>query len=136
MRERVVCDTNILISALIFPGGSPDEVVQLVRIGEINLYISPFILNEFERVLREKFGYSEEEIRQRSERIISISTIIEPSEKFSVIKEDEPDNRILECAHEAKADFIISGDKHILSLKEFRDIKIVSAPEFIKVHRK
>ncbi len=64
MRERVVCDTSILISALIFPGGSPDEVVNLTRTGEVNLYISPFILNEFERVLKEKFNYSEGEAKE------------------------------------------------------------------------
>lgn len=133
MRERVVCDTNILISALIFPGGSPDEVVNLARTGEVNLYISPFILNEFERVLKEKFNYSESEVKERSQRITSISAIVDPSEKLSVIKEDESDNRILECAIAAKADFIISGDKHLQALKEFGSIKIVSASEFLKL---
>lgn len=135
MRERVVCDTNILISALIFPGGSPDELINLARIGEIDLYISPSILNEFKRVLEEKFGYTESEIKQRSQRIINISTLINPSEKLSVVKGDESDNRILECAIAAKAHFVVSGDKHLQALGEFQSIKIVSASEFLKHHR-
>jgi putative PIN family toxin of toxin-antitoxin system len=102
---RVVCDTNILISALIFPGGNPDKVIQLARTKEIDLYISPFILNEFERVLKEKFNYTENEVKKRLERIINISTIVNPKEHISVVTEDEADNRILECAIEAKADF-------------------------------
>lgn len=133
---RVVCDTNIFISALIFPGESPDEVVNLARMGQINLYTSPFILNEFERVLKEKFGHSESEAKERSQRITNISAIVDPFEKLSVIKEDESDNRILECAVIAKVDFIISGDRHLQALKEFGSIKIVSASEFLKLHRK
>ncbi|HAW60466.1 MAG TPA: putative toxin-antitoxin system toxin component, PIN family, partial [Actinobacteria bacterium] len=70
------------------------------------------------------------------QRITSISAIVDPSEKLSVIKEDESDNRILECAIAAKADFVISGDRHLQALKESRSIKIVSASEFLKLHRK
>jgi len=136
MRNRVVCDTNILISALVFPGGRPDEILKLARIGEIDFYISPFIVDEFERVLKEKFQYSKNEVKQRSERITSISTLIEPSERITVIDEDESDNCILECAVAAKAGFIISGDKHLLALKELGSIKIVSASEFLKLHIK
>ena len=136
MRDRVVCDTNILISALVFPGGRPDEILKLARIGEIDLYISPFIVDEFERVLREKFQYINNEVKQRSERITSISTLIEPSERITVIDEDESDNRILECAVAAKVAFIISGDKHLLAIKELGSIKVVSASEFLKIHIK
>lgn len=60
--------------------------------------------------------------------------MIDLSEKLSVIKEDKPDNRILECAVAAKADFIVSGDKHLKALKEFGGIKIISASEFLKLH--
>lgn len=133
MKRKVVCDTNILISALIFPGGSPDKVVSLARVGTINLYISPFILAEFERVLQEKFSYTERETKQRSERVASVAAFVDPSEKLSIIEKDEPDNRILECAVAAKADFIVSGDKHLLSLKEFGTTRIVSASELLRL---
>lgn len=105
MSKRVVCDTNILISALVFPGGNPDKILGLARIGEIDLLISPFILREFEKVLREKFNYKKSEVAQRSARIVNISRLVEPSEKISVIEQDQSDNRILECAIAAKADY-------------------------------
>lgn len=133
MRRRVVCDTNILVSALIFPGGSPDRVMALARIGEIELFVSPFILDEFKKVLKEKFGYNQREIKQRIDRITSIATIVNPQEKLSVISRDEADNRIVECAIEANADFIVSGDKHLLSLKEFKKIPIVRAAELFSI---
>ena len=132
MRARVVCDTNILISALVFPGGSPDKIVRLARIGEVDLYVSPFVIDEFERVLREKFKYSKRQIEERSKRITAISTVVSPSEKVQVIQEDISDNRILECAIAAKAQVIVSGDKHLLSLKEFTGIAVVSAAEFLR----
>jgi len=133
MRKRVVCDTNILVSALIFPGGSPDKAIELARIGEIELFVSPSILDEFKRVLKEKFGYNQGEIKQRIDRITSIATIVNPQEKLSVISQDEADNRIVECATKANADFIVSGDKHLLSLKEFKKIRIVQAVELISI---
>jgi putative PIN family toxin of toxin-antitoxin system len=102
MRKQVVCDTNILISALVFPGGNPDKILGLARIGEIDLLISPFILHEFEKVLREKFNYKKSEVAQRSARIMNISRLVEPSEQVLVIGEDKSDNRILECAVAAK----------------------------------
>lgn len=131
MKIRLVCDTNILISALIFPGGNPDKVIQLARTKEIELCISPFILSEFERVLKEKFNYGENEVKKRLEKIINISTIVNPKEHILVVTEDEADNRILECAIKAKADFIVSGDKHLLNLKEFNKIPIIKATELV-----
>ena len=133
MKNKVVFDTNILISALVFPGGNPDKVLRLARIGEIELLISPFILHEFERVLREKFNYRKGGVTQRLARIANISTLVEPSERVLIIEKDEPDNRILECAVGANAEFIVSGDKHLLELGEFADIRIVSATEFLSL---
>lgn len=136
MKYRMVCDTNILISALLFPNSNPDEIVKLARIGEIELYISPFILNEFERVLREKFDYDSNEIKKRSDRIKNISKLIAPPETISAIDADKSDNRILECALEAKAHFLVSGDKHLLALKEYGSTKIVSASLFLQLRYK
>jgi predicted nucleic acid-binding protein len=58
--------------------------------------------------------------------------VVEPRERLDVIKEDPPDNRILECAVKARADFIVSGNKHLLKLKEFRGAIIVRAPGFFE----
>jgi len=128
----LVCDTNIFISALRF-GGNPDKIIQLAREDEIKLAVSPFILNEFERILGKKFHYKKKETKVFRERIENISFLVNPTTKISVIKEKDDDNRILECALEAKATYIITGDrKHILPLKNFQGVKIVTAAQFLE----
>jgi len=129
---RVVFDTNIYISAILTPGKAR-EVLELARKREIQLLISEAILAEIERILRIKIQRSDFEIALILKGIRSISTFVSPFLKLSIIKEDEPDNRILECALEGKAQYIISGDKrHLLPLKEFRGIKILNPTEFLK----
>ena len=123
----IVCDTNVLISALLFPGGPPDEILKLVREGYVKLAISMEICAELEGVLREKFEMPEKDAKEVIKSIREISFLVQPKEKISLIKEDPSDNRILECAVAADADYIISGDlKHLQPLKEFRGIPILS----------
>lgn len=130
----IVCDTNILISATHFPGSSPDEVINFVREGSIELAISPEILSEFERVLKKKFGASKEEIKETTGSIKEMAVIVKPTEKINLIKQDPTDNKILECALKAKADYIISGDtKHLQPLKEFQGIPVLSPAQFFTV---
>ena len=130
---KVVIDTNVFISALNFPG-IPREILKLLRRGEIELYISPFILGEIKRILLDKFGWSEQRIEKALNLINKRTILIWPKIKVSVIKEKDDDNRILECAVEANVHFIISGDKrHLLPLKEFRGIKIISPSEFLGI---
>ena len=105
LRPKVVLDTNILISALALISESSDQVIELARRGEIELYISKPILFEFLRVLMEKFRYNENEANERLALILKIAMLVDPKEKFSAIEDDESDNRILECAFAAKANF-------------------------------
>jgi len=58
--------------------------------------------------------------------------LVEPKEKFNTIKDDPSDNKIIECAKEGKSDFIITNDNHLLKLKEFEGIRIVTPKEFLK----
>ncbi len=132
LRPKVVLDTNVLISALALISESSDQVLELVRRGEIELFISKPILTEFKRVLMVKFRYSESEANERLALIIKMAELVDPKEHFSAIQDDESDNRILECAFAAKANFIISGDKHLKNLKEFKSIKILPPSEFIR----
>ncbi len=134
---RIVCDTNIFISALRF-GGNPDKIIKLAREGDVELITSPFILNEFERVLMQKFYYRKEEAKAFRESIEKICFLVNPTTQVSTIKKKKDDNHILECALEAKADYIITGDaKHILPLKNFQGIKIVTVVQFLrKLERK
>ncbi len=130
---KVVIDTNVFISAFVF-GGSALEIIRLFLKGDIEVYISPFIIEEITRILREKFLWEESKIDKALELIGSKANEVSPKLKVSVIKSKDDDNRILECALEGNVDYIISGDKqHILSLKEFEGIKIVSVREFLEI---
>lgn len=131
-RLKVVFDTNIYISAIIF-SGPPEICLEAAREGEIELYTSRAILLELTNKLRIKFGYPEEDIEEILVGLSRFVKVVKPKIKINKIKEDPSDNLILEAAVEAKADFIVSGDKkHILPLKEFEGIKIISAASFLK----
>jgi putative PIN family toxin of toxin-antitoxin system len=129
---RVVADTNILVSALLF-GGPPEQVFLAGLRGEIQLLISPSLLKEFEKVLKEKFKLSIHLVREITEGVREVAEIVEMSSHIRAISYPDEDNRVLECAVDGKADFIVTGDtRHILPLKEYGGIKILSPSEFLK----
>jgi hypothetical protein len=131
---RVVLDTNILISALLF-GGIPDRIIELIRAKRIDCYLSPFILHEFENILRNKFEFSSIAAQEASCNIESLSRIIRPLKKITIITRKDSDNRILECALAAKAHVLITGNmKDIRSLVSFHKIKILTPREFIDTY--
>jgi putative PIN family toxin of toxin-antitoxin system len=133
MLIRVVLDTNILVSG-IFWRGNPYKILQTCFQNKLSLIISPAILEELQDVLRteKKFELTKNDISSYMRLLISHSTLIEPVQTIDAIKDDPDDNMILECAAEGKADYIISGDKHLLSLNEYSGIKILSAREFLQ----
>ncbi len=121
-----VFDTNVLVSALISTMGNP--ALLLDKAGKnYTLFISKDILTELEAVIsRDKFGFTEEEVNTIIEAIISFSQVINPEIKLDVIKSDPDDNKILECAVACGASYIVSGDRHLLELKEYGKIKIIT----------
>ena len=127
---RVVADTNVYISALNF-AGTADEVLALSRAGAIAVFISLPILEEIEAVLIRKFRWTAPRVREAARAIRTFAVLVNPSESVNVVRDDEPDNRILECAIAASADVIVTGDQHLLKLKRFRDTVIVSPREFL-----
>lgn len=130
---RIVTDTNILISALNY-GGVCEEILKLAREKSLELLISPEILSEFTEVLYRKFKFSPEKTKEAIDRITNISILVYPVRRIRKIKKHDSDNRILECAVEGKAQYIISGDEHhLLPLKKFRGIKILTPAEFLKI---
>lgn len=132
-KPKVVIDTNIFISGLNFTG-KPSEILELFVNDEIEVCISPFILKEIDKILREKFEWNEEQIERVLDRIKKKVIQVQPKIKISAIKEKEDDNRILECAVESKAQYIITGDtKHLQPLKEYQEIKILSPAQFLKI---
>jgi putative PIN family toxin of toxin-antitoxin system len=129
---RVVADTNVLISALLF-GGVSDQVFLAGLRGEIQLITSDPLLKELERVLKNKFKLDVHFVREVIDEVRNVAEVVEVSSHIDVISHPDEDNRVLECAVEGKADFIVTGDtRHILPLKEYRGIKILSPSEFIR----
>ncbi len=126
---RVVIDTNIIISS-VFWRGRPYEVVRRGILEEYQLVTSNAILNEVADKLRNKFHFPEEGNQQLINILFTHSHLIAPTSKFEVVR-DKNDNKILECAFDGKADFIVTGDPDLLSLKEFKGIKIITAKEFL-----
>jgi putative PIN family toxin of toxin-antitoxin system len=127
---RVVFDTNIYISALIFPGSIAESAMFRIIDGRDTLLVSKDILNELLMTLARKFSKDREQLSRVAFNISEIALMINTGEKISVFA-DEADNRILECAVSGKADIIVTGDKAILDLKSYKDIKIISLKQYL-----
>ncbi|MAG47434.1 putative toxin-antitoxin system toxin component, PIN family [archaeon] len=131
-KKRVVLDTNILISSMAWKG-NPAKILEKVINRNIELFISPEQFKELERVLEyPKFNFSEEQKTRVKNLILKIAKVVYPMKKVDVIKDDSDDNMILECALSGNVDYIVTGDHHLLNLKEFKSIKIVTASEFLE----
>jgi len=130
--HKVVLDANVLISAIVF-GGKPRDVFNRILKGQIRLAISKDILDEMEVVLSGKgFQYPEQVIRSIRNAVEDLTEIVTLQKAVRKIKDDPDDNRILECALESGAHLIISGDHHLLELKQYRNTKILSPSDFLK----
>lgn len=127
---RVVFDTNIYISALAIPGGNAEEAyLEAVR-GACDLYTSIAILTETARVLQTKFDWAEDKVREAVQTISQMAIVLRPRPTLHIL-DDEPDNRILECAIAAQAEFVVSGDRHLLALKHHAGITMISLADFL-----
>jgi putative PIN family toxin of toxin-antitoxin system len=129
--SRVVLDTNVYISALLF-GGLPGSVLDLAILGAFTLILSPALLDELDEKLRAKFEMTMEDTAFLRARLETLGEIVEPGEVLKVIVDDPDDNRVLECAVKGKADLIVSGDRHLLKLGMYRGIKIVTVRQFME----
>ena len=128
---KVVLDTNIYISAILF-GGECEKLIQFLKEHNTEILISDFIFKEIELILRKKFHWNEHDIRITLYDIEKKTIIIDTHSSIRIIKQKVSDNKILECAVDGGADVIISGDtKHIQPLKNFKGIPIVSPNFFI-----
>jgi len=130
---RVVLDTNVYISAILF-GGKCEEILKLVSQGLFEVVISKKILDEIKSVLMKKFYWPDKQVAEVVTYIKEIASIINPEVSLDVVKEDHADNRIIECAVASNATYIVTGDKHhLLPIKEYKGIKIVSPIEFLRL---
>lgn len=128
---KVVFDTNVLISALLWPDGSPAIAVAIARQGRIRSLVSLSILEEFRRILLEKFKFEFAVVETAVQILVEHSEVIQPRHAVQVIKADPPDNRILECAADGRADVLVTGDNHLLALETFQKIPILTPRMFL-----
>ncbi|MBN1356922.1 putative toxin-antitoxin system toxin component, PIN family [bacterium] len=130
--KTIVPDTNILISGILF-GGKSGKIIELAVTGRIRLCLSHEILTELQGVLESaKFQFPSSVTRMIADELTTLCILVEPEETIGEIQADPDDNRVLECAVAGVADLIVSGDKHLLSLRQFRGIPIVNADEFLE----
>jgi len=129
----IVADTNIVVSVLLWKGNE-SKIVGLAEEGKIKLLTSATLLDELKKVLMyERFGLDKKTVDDNVRYILVISEIISPKRRLAVIREDLADNRVLECAVRGKARYIVSGDRHLLRLKEFKGIKVVRAKKLLDI---
>jgi putative PIN family toxin of toxin-antitoxin system len=132
----VVLDTNVFISALLSSKGAPAELIDRWEADEFGVVISPVLVNELERSLTyprvaKYLKLPQETIPSLLGHLVKVATFVEPQIKLNVIEDDPDDNRVLECALTGGATYIISGDIHLLNLKEYQGIIILSPAGFL-----
>lgn len=128
-RPKVVLDTNVLISSLW--GGRCWDLVKLWDDGRLILVVSSPVLQEYLDVLS-RF-VTPNLLREWAEVLTDTSRVVmvESGERIDAVRDDPSDNRFIECAVAARADAIISGDRHLLDVKTFRGIPIVTPATFL-----
>ena len=127
---RLVFDTNVYISAFVVPGSKSELAFRLAVRGAFELAVSREILAEVRGKLASKLGLSEVEIGGVEQVILGAVTFVEPEAELCVL-EDEPDNRILECAVASGATAIVTGDKHLLTLGGYEGIGIMTVADLL-----
>ena len=131
MKIRIVLDTNVIISALLF-GGNPRKILEYVLAEKIHLLLSPEILKETKGVLsRPKFKLKKSVLQSMVNEIEFLAEIIFPIEKFKVVKEDPDDDMLFDCALAGNSKYIISGNDHVVKVKIFNGVEVLSPAEFL-----
>ncbi|HEY1325804.1 MAG TPA: putative toxin-antitoxin system toxin component, PIN family [Casimicrobiaceae bacterium] len=128
---RVVFDTNILISALLFPGGRGEAALRRIIEERDELVLSKPIVDELLGILARKFFRDAEELAHVAVFISDIATLVRPRRRLAIVK-DEPDNRVLECALTGNAEAIVTGDHELLALREFRGVRVLSLRDYLQ----
>lgn len=128
---KAVIDTNVFLSA-IFWSGKPFEIVRLAFSQKITGVTSLAILDELEEKLLKKFNYPKDQTERYLQLVIKEFIVVEPKQKVNIV-EDPADNKIIEAALEANADYIVTGDKHLLKIPQYKSIQIVTPNEFLKM---
>lgn len=132
---KVVLDTNVYLSAIIF-GGNTRHILDLTIKGEITAYISYSILFEIAEKLEKKFHWDNDQIIVTIKTLAKSATVVNPTIKLDAVKDDRNDNKIIEAAVTSKADYIITGDKHLLKIGKYQEVQIITPTQFLSIYFK
>jgi len=127
---RVVFDTDILVSAPVVPGGRGEAALRRIIEEADDLVLSRPILDELLGILARKFSRDAEEIARVAVFLSTIATFVSPRRRLHVV-EDEPDNRVLECALAGRAQAVVTGDRALLALHDFRGVRLLSLRHYL-----
>ena len=126
-------DTNVLISGILF-SGTPGKIVAAASEGLFTLALSPPIIEELKHVLlRPKFGLNPDAIRILMGDIESAAMIVQPRKAHRVVAEDPDYDALVDCAVEARASYIVSGDAHLTALGSVAGIDVITPTEFLQI---
>jgi len=129
---KVVFDTNILVSALVFPGGRGEAALQRIVEEKDQLLLSKPILDELLGILGRKFARDAEALSHAAVFLTELSLPVKPRQRLRVVK-DDPDNRILECAVAGDAAIIVTGDKALLALREYKSVRVITLRDYLDI---
>ena len=126
---RVVFDTNILLSSTLWAGSVAQKLLFKLIKNDVKIFTSEAILSEYSGVLKRDFGYSEKETQNIMGKVVLFANLVAPIEKLDVVRDDPEDNKVIECAIASSSDYLITYDKHLLKIKSFRKINIITPEE-------
>src|SRR3989338_1074022 len=132
---KVVVDTNVFISGIFWEGNFCTQIIDLWRLGKITLVSSLEIIEELVETLKDfKIKMPGDMVKEWQNKIIENALIVEPKERLDIVKDDPKDNKFFEAAVAGNAEYVISQDKkHILGIKEYKEIKTASPEEFLRI---
>ena len=134
--QKVVLDTNVWISAFLW-GGKPAEIIKAAEQSRVVIFVSEEIVAEISRVLtypKIRRIYLDSELSRETfiQTVMRIAKFVKVSKKLDVVREHSADNKFVECALAAGADYIVTGDKHLINVGSYKKTQIVSVKEFLK----
>jgi len=128
----IVVDTNVFLSGIFWKGNFSSQVIDLWRNRKVDLISSIPIIKELTRNLKGfKIKMDEDLVQEWENVILENSLLVEPKEEIDIVKGDSSDNKFIEAAVTGKANYIVTQDNHLLKIKEFRGIKILTPKEFL-----
>jgi len=129
---RVVVDTNVLVSALLNHGKPAELLARLIK--EHQIILTNLIIDEFYEVMaEERFRINDKDTQNFLSNILKRSKLVKPRSRYEVVLKDSDDNMIVNAAYKSEANFIVTGDKHLLNLKAFKRTEIVNVADMLEI---